>query len=101
MKLKGVIVVLILAVFLLFAAVTKPDKEHFQNWIKNKYNEERAENENILDKGVKEIGKIQASANVTYQDKLIFAIVKTKAFGEEVKYVGLLGSWIKSSSSSD
>ena len=97
MKKNGLIVIIIIAGILLFAAVTKPDKEHFEFWIKNKYNEEKAENENILEKGVKELGKFQASLNVTYKDRLIYATAETKTFGEEVKYVGLFGTWIKTS----
>lgn len=98
MKQNRLFVVIIIAGILLFAVLAKPDKEHFELWIKNKYNEERAENEkNILEKGVKELGKFQASSDVTYKNRLIYATAETEAFGEEAKYVGLFGTWIKTS----
>ncbi|MCG8608831.1 hypothetical protein MJD09_28070 [bacterium] len=82
----GILVGVALALY-----ATKPDQDHFRNWLNRQLQKPSG---NPLQTAVKRIVQRQANAGITYQDKFLFAFAKTKAGGREWTFVGVFGTWV-------
>ena len=83
-----------LALFLLSLvalAVTKPNRNHFQNWLN--YHLAKPER-NLLETAVKRSVGRQANYHIAYSDKIIFSVAETKIGNSKMKFLGVFNIWL-------
>jgi hypothetical protein len=97
-KLFRILVVLFIAAGAL--AIFKPTENDFENWLKThsakKRGNAKGDNlvEKLVDKGVTTAEQLQVLATYEYDNHYVFASVNAKANGEDLKYIGIAGTWI-------
>lgn len=91
---NGMFLIIVLGFLLIVSAVTKPDENDFNKWVKDNYSEvKKSDNTSLLEKGATALNHYQLSKNLVYEDKLIFAVAKTSSFGKDMRFIGVFGTW--------
>ena len=99
---KGYIVAIILLIAVIAAAfITNPSKDHFTSWLADKI-KQQATSENpsefeskITDYLTEYLGKNLLSVATTHYDYKIFSVYKVKVLEEEMTFIGLFNTFIK------
>lgn len=95
---KNLILLLVLIAAL---AITKPSEASFSEWLSERYDAktEQASGENgfdkLINKGKLKITQGQIAATAEYENKYLFAMVKSQANSENIQFLGIFGIWMK------
>jgi hypothetical protein len=82
-------------------AIFKPSENNFEEWLRadsaKKRAKARGDNavEKLVDKGLTTATQLQVLANYKYSNHYVIAVVDSKANGDDYKFVGIAGTWIK------
>ena len=87
---KGLI---ILIVILIAAAISKPSKDSFSDYINTTLKVNK--NEDLISSIVKTGMNFQSDLSTQYKDRLFFSTAKTFIGNRNYSYLGLFGFWFK------
>lgn len=76
---------------LIFMAVTKPEKDDFNYYLKEKYFREMTDS--FCGSMINGIKVLAIRTTAIYEDKILFSIVKTGLYKKELIFIGILGHW--------
>ncbi len=98
---KNVRFILVLIVIAGALAVFKPSEGHFEDWLRadsaKKRGNAKGDNviEKLVDKGLTTATQLQILATSNYTNYYVIAVVDATANGDDYKYVGIAGTWVK------
>ncbi len=86
-------IIIIILILLVFASITKPSEDSFNNYIKTEFKSNK--NDDGLTRIVKGVSKLQSNLTTRYNDKIFYSITETSIGNEKHKFIGIFGFWFK------